>query len=261
MRLRYFVVDAFTTRAFHGNPAGVVPLEAWLRAPRLQQIAAENNLAETAFFVPRGDRFEIRWFTPAVEMDLCGHATLAAAAIIHRHLRPRLEVVHFDSRSGPLQVACSGRRFVLDFPSRPPAPIDPPPDLILGLRRTPRAVLKARDYLAVYRSEAEVAAIDPDFAALSRLRDTVGVIVTAPGAREDEFVSRFFAPLAGVPEDPVTGSSHCTLIPFWAKALGRERLRARQISARGGQLSCRLAGDRVLIGGGAVEYLEGHINA
>lgn len=256
MKLSYYEVDAFTNRRFGGNPAGVCPLPHWLDEDALQNIAAENNLSETAFFVPRGGEYELRWFTPTVEIDLCGHATLAAAFILFSELQFAGDRVCFHSRSGMLAVKRGGDVLTLDFPSRPALPCVPPELLARALGRPPSAVFKARDYLALFPSEADVRALQPDFALLAGLPDKV--IVTAPGTDSD-FVSRFFAPSAGVNEDPVTGSSHCTLIPFWAERLGRTKLFARQVSRRGGELFCELAGDRVFIGGKAVLYLRGEI--
>jgi predicted PhzF superfamily epimerase YddE/YHI9 len=258
MKLPYYEVSAFTTNPFGGNPAGVCPLDAWLPAPVLQGIAANNNLAETAFTVPQGNDFELRWFTPAVEMDLCGHATLAAAAVLFNERGLRGNEVRFHSRSGLLTVAREKDWLTLDFPVRPAAPgAILPPALIRGLGTTPKEVFKARDYLVVFDDEAEVRALKPDFAVLKTL-DCLGIIATAPG-NDCDFVSRFFAPGAGVDEDPVTGSAHCTLIPYWAQRLGKSKLFARQVSARGGELFCELAGERVRIGGKAVLYLRGEI--
>ena len=262
--LRYFHVDAFAQSPFAGNPAGVCPLETALPAGLMQQIAAENSLAETAFFVPRAGtpaEFDLRWFTPTVEIDLCGHATLAAAHVLFQHLGFVGAQVTFHSQSGPLRVAreTSGR-LVLDFPSRPPqALLVHPTGLIDALGATPLRVLAARDLLAVFASEAEVRVLTPNFARIAAL-EYVGVIATAPGSDGVDFVSRFFAPRVGVPEDPVTGSAHSTLIPFWAQELGRAELRARQISPRGGDLWCRLRdGGRVDIGGYAVTYAAGEL--
>jgi PhzF family phenazine biosynthesis protein len=251
------VIDAFTARPFHGNPAAVCPLQRWLPDATLQAIAAEHNLAETAFFVPRGEDFELRWFTPTIEMDLCGHATVASAFALHRLMSDSRDRWTFHSKSGPLVVSRDGDWFALDFPSRPPEPCEAPPGLARALGATPLEVGKARDLLVRFENEAAVRALRPDFAEMEKL-DTVGVIATAEGDRVD-FVSRFFAPRAGVPEDPATGSSHCTLIPFWAKRLGKKRLEAHQLSARGGEFRCEDRGDRVSIAGRAVRYLEGTI--
>jgi predicted PhzF superfamily epimerase YddE/YHI9 len=257
MKLPYYEISAFTVNPFGGNPAGVCPLGAWLPDAVLQGIAANNNLAETAFTVPQGNDFELRWFTPTVEMDLCGHATLAAAAVLFNERGRHGDEVRFHSRSGLLTVAREKDLLVLDFPVRPATVCAVPETLIRGLGATPKELLKARDYLAVFDSEAEVCALKPDFAALKTL-DCLGIIATAPG-NDCDFVARFFAPAAGVDEDPVTGSAHCTLIPYWAQRLGRKKLVARQVSARGGELFCALAGERVRIGGKAVLYLRGEI--
>ncbi len=257
MKLPCYVIDAFTDRPFHGNPAAVCPLPRWLPDPTLQAIAAEHNLAETAFFVARDGAFDLRWFTPTVEMDLCGHATLASAFVLHRLLGDARDRWTFHSMSGPLEVSRDGDWFALDFPSRRGEPCAAPDALTRGLGAAPLEVRRSRDYLAVLGSEAEVRALQPDLHLVASL-DARGVIVTAPGDACD-FVSRFFAPAAGVPEDPATGSSHCTLIPYWSKRLGKKRLEARQLSARGGEFRCEDRGDRVSIAGRAVRYLEGQI--
>jgi PhzF family phenazine biosynthesis protein len=257
MRIPIYQVDAFTSRVFAGNPAAVCPLEAWLPDATMQSIAAENNLAETAFFVGKGGDYELRWFTPAQEVDLCGHATLATAHVVLGRLEPARQSVRFLSKSGPLTVSKEGDLLALDFPSRPPAPCPTPAGLVEALGLPPREVSAARDLLAVYDSEDEVRSMHPDFRALRGI-ECFAVIVTAPG-KEADFVSRFFAPRAGIDEDPVTGSSHCTLIPYWSKRLGKMRLEARQVSARGGELVCEDRGDRVSIAGRAVGYLEGWI--
>ena len=261
MRLPIYQVDAFTDAVFAGNPAAVVPLESWLPDATLQAIAAENNLAETAFFVRGGGSCELRWFTPLVEVDLCGHATLASAIVIATVLEPGRERFAFATRqAGELTVTREGERFILDFPVRPAAPLTPPPDLLTALGGpAPAAVLAGRDYLVVYDDPAVVRDLAPDMARLATL-DRFAVSVTAPGEDRVDFVSRFFAPAQGIPEDPVTGSAHCTLIPYWAERLGKTVLSARQVSARGGNLACELAGDRVKIGGTAVLYLEGAIH-
>ena len=257
MLIPYYQVDAFASRAFTGNPAGVCLLADWLPDDVLQAIAAENNLAETAFVVQRSARYDLRWFTPAMEVDLCGHATLAPAHVIFEHLGYRGDVIRFDTSSGELTVTREGDLFVLDFPARPATPCDPPPQLIAGLGRTPAFTAKARDYLAVFATEQEVAGLRPDMAALCQL-DSLGIIATASGTTCD-FVSRFFAPQAGIPEDPVTGSAHSTLIPYWSQRLGKMKLHARQISARGGVLYCEDRGQRVRIGGRAITYSTGFI--
>lgn len=254
----YFVVHAFTDTVFAGNPAGVCPLESWLDERLMQRIAAENRLSETAFFVAGEGGYDLRWFTPAAEVDLCGHATLASAYVLFEELGLEGEGIRFSSRSGPLTVWRVGHALVMDFPSRPASPIAPPEALLTGLGRTPSETLQSRDLLAVFASEHEVRSIDPDLDALATL-DCTGVIVTAPGEDVD-FVSRFFAPRVGVPEDPVTGSAHCTLTPYWAGRLGRSQLAARQVSARGGELACRLVDDRVHVAGHAVLYTKGLLN-
>lgn len=260
MRIPLYQIDAFTTgEPFTGNPAAVCPLDAWLPEAVMQAIAAENNLSETAFFVPAGDGYRLRWFTPATEVDLCGHATLASAFVVFGWLAPwRRSVTFHTEKAGPLRVARDGELLALDFPSRPPEPCAMPEALIQALGKKPASLLAARDYLAVFDSAAEVAALAPDFAAVAAL-DKFAVIVTAPGTGGVDFVSRFFAPARGVDEDPVTGSAHCTLIPYWAERLGRSRLEARQLSRRGGALSCGLRDDRVTIAGRAALYLTGTI--
>ncbi len=259
MNIPYYQVDAFTHGPFSGNPAGVCLLDHWLPDTLLQHIAAENNLSETAFVVQRGDdRFDLRWFTPAMEMDLCGHATLAASHIIFEHLRHQTRLLHFETKSGTLNVSHENGILTLDFPYRPASPVSAPPELLQGLGRTPVFVAKARDYLAVFESEDVVAALQPDMGALIKLQ-TLGIIVTAPGKNCD-FVSRFFAPRAGVPEDPVTGSAHCTLVPYWAARLEKSELHAFQVSTRGGELFCKLQGDRVAIGGRAITYSSGTLH-
>ncbi len=263
MRLPIFQVDAFTGTLFAGNPAAVCPLERWLDERTLQAIAAENNVSETAFFIPRGpsrDRlpaYDLRWFSPATEIDLCGHATLATAWVLFHRGGRASEDVTFHSKSGPLTVARRGELLELDFPVSEGAPCDAPPLLLEGLGAAPREVLAARDYLAVYGSEDEVRAIEPRFEALAGL-DRRGVIVTAPGRRAD-YVLRFFAPGVGVAEDPATGSAHCTLAPYWSARLERPRLTAHQLSRRGAEFVCEHRGARVSIAGRAVPYLEGTI--
>jgi PhzF family phenazine biosynthesis protein len=259
MRIPLYQIDAFAEGPFTGNPAAVCPLEAWLPDTVMQQIAAENNLSETAFFVTEGEGYRLRWFTPTTEVDLCGHATLASAFVVFRWLKPECSEVSFvTQQAGPLTVTRDGELLALDFPARPPAPCPMPEGLAAALGRPPTAVLAARDYLAVYGSADQIAGLTPDFAAIAAL-DRFAVIVTAPGTEGIDFVSRFFAPARGVAEDPVTGSAHCTLIPYWAARLGQSRLEARQLSRRGGALSCAMRGDRVTIAGRALLYLEGII--
>jgi predicted PhzF superfamily epimerase YddE/YHI9 len=260
MRLPLYQVDAFTDRLFAGNPAAVCPLDAWLPDATMQAIAAENNLAETAFFVREGGDYALRWFTPTVEVDLCGHATLASGHVVMKFLEPQRQSVSFRTmKAGMLTVARRDDMLVMDFPARPATVTEPPPGLLAALGGKPREVLRARDHLVVYDSAAEIAELQPDLAALAKV-DCWAAVVTAPGDNGVDFVSRFFAPAQGVPEDPVTGSSHTTLTPYWAKRLGKTELEARQLSRRGGSLRCTLNGDRVDIGGRAVLYLEGHIS-
>ncbi|WP_017940434.1 MULTISPECIES: PhzF family phenazine biosynthesis protein [unclassified Thioalkalivibrio] len=257
MKLRQYQIDAFAERTFEGNPAAVVPLERWLGDDLLQAIAEENNLSETAFFVPGRDGFDLRWFTPDREVDLCGHATLAAAHVILEHLGFSEPVIQFETRSGSLFVRKQGKRLQLDFPAYAPAPCAIPEALEQGLGVRPVELLADEDYLAVFDSEATVRAMAPDHARLAEL-NVRGVIVTAPGTEVD-FVSRFFAPGIGIPEDPVTGAAHCRLAPYWAKRLNRNRLSARQVSKRGGSLECEVTADRVLLSGSAVTFMEGEI--
>lgn len=257
MKLEIFQIDAFATQPFAGNPAAVVPLDAWLPDDVMQAIAMENNLAETAFFVREGDGYALRWFTPTVEMDLCGHATLASAWVIFEILGTDASILRFQTKSGELTVEKEGGKLVLNFPSRPPVASEAPAGLIEAIGAGPKEVLKSRDYLLVYENESDVRAIKPNFEALSKIK-THAVIVTAKGDSSD-FVSRFFAPEVGVNEDPVTGSAHCTLIPYWAEKLGKNKLFARQVSSRGGELFCELTGDRVRMGGNAVLYMKGEI--
>ncbi|MHB8873649.1 MAG: PhzF family phenazine biosynthesis protein [Myxococcaceae bacterium] len=261
MELPLYQVDAFAAAAFAGNPAAVMPLDAWPDDPTLLAIAQENNLSETAFLValpPGGPAdYHLRWFTPALEVDLCGHGTVAAAHVLFRHLsHPRSEV-SFQTRSGRLRVTRDGETLTLALPVREGAPEPLARELCDALRARPREVVMAHDLMAVFPSAAHVHAVRPDFEALCRLAPS-GFIVTAPGL-DCDFVSRYFAPREGVNEDPVTGSAHCTLVPYWAKRLGKTELRAKQISARGGELLCRLVGDEVLLSGRAVTYLRGTV--
>ena len=257
MKLPLYQVDAFTSRLFGGNPAAVVIMDEWLPDPVLQSIAAENNLAETAFVIPRNGVCPLRWFTPTMEVDLCGHATLGTAHVLFADRFAKLDTLTFETRSGNLVVHRDGDRLSMDFPSRPGGPVDVTDSLVSVLGCRPREALLSRDLMAVLESEAAVRAFVPDAARIAAL-DGMALIVTAPGEDVD-FVSRFFAPKAGIPEDPVTGSSHCTLIPYWAGRLGRMQLTARQLSPRGGELYCELHGDRVVISGHTVDYLRGEI--
>jgi len=258
MKLPLYQVDAFTRRMFGGNPAAIVLLDDWLPDETLQAIAAENNLAETAFVIPRSEVSPLRWFTPGMEVDLCGHATLATAYVLFRHRFPSLNRIMFSTRSGNLIVARDGDLLSMDFPSRPGRPVEITDQIVSAVGMRPREALLARDLLAILEREEEVRAFRPDFERIASL-EAFALIISAPGNTVD-FVSRFFAPRAGVPEDPVTGSAHCTLVPYWAARLGKHKLVAKQLSARGGDLSCELRGDRVLISGNAVEYLRGEID-
>jgi len=259
MRIPLYQIDAFADGPFTGNPAAVCPLDAWLPGDVMQAVAAENNLSETAFFVPEGEGYRLRWFTPTTEVDLCGHATLASGFVVFRWLQPERRRITFETeQAGSLTVARDGDLLALDFPSRPAAPCEMSEPLAAALGQRPTTLLAARDFLAIYESADDIAALAPDFAALAAL-DRFAIIVTAPGTGGIDFVSRFFAPARGVDEDPVTGSAHCTLIPYWAERLGKNRLNARQLSRRGGALSCALDGDRVTIAGRALPYLEGTI--
>lgn len=256
-RLRLYQVDAFAGQVFQGNPAAVVPLEAWPDDALLQAIASENNLSETAYFVPAAAGFELRWFTPAAEVDLCGHATLASAHVLYAHLGYAEPRIAFATRSGELQVFRTGEGYCLDFPGEGMAVVAAPSALLEGLGVNPREVRGGSDYLVVLDSQAAVRELVPDFHRLRQL-DRRGVIVTAPGD-DCDFVSRCFYPRLGIDEDPVTGSAHCALATYWAQRLGQLRLRARQLSRRGGLIDCEVRGERVLLTGGAVDYLEGEI--
>ena len=257
MKFNIYQVDAFTSKPFGGNPAAVVPLDTWLPAETMQAIALENNLSETAFFVREGDGYGLRWFTPAFEIDLCGHATLATSHVIYDVLGSAESVLRFQTKSGELTVDRVGDRLVMDFPSRPPVASGAPEGLFEAIGKEPVEVLRSRDYFLVYETEQDILDILPNFSLLSEI-PAHAVIVTAKGESSD-FVSRFFAPEAGINEDPVTGSAHCNLIPYWAERLGKTEMFARQVSARGGELFCELVGDRVKIGGNAVLYLKGEI--
>ena len=252
-----YQIDAFASKVFLGNPAAVCPLESWLDDSVLQAIAQENNLSETAFLVPTEHGYHIRWFTPVAEVDLCGHATLASAFVVFTHLEPFGVEVSFNSRSGRLTVTRDDDLLTMDFPSLPPVPCEAPSDLIKGLGGEPIEVCCSEDYVAVFSEEDDIRNLRPDFEMLREL-DLRGVAVTAKG-RSVDFVSRFFAPKYGVDEDPVTGSAHCSLTPYWARKLNKRDLHARQVSKRGGELFCRDCGDRVAISGRAVVYMEGSI--
>jgi PhzF family phenazine biosynthesis protein len=258
-RYPIYQVDAFTDKVFAGNPAAIVPLEHWLPDEIMQRIAKENNLAETAFFVHLNEDYHIRWFTPDIEQDLCGHATLAAAHVIDRHLTSGLSAVTFHSISGILRVEIGGDLLTMNFPARKPQPAAAPKVILDAIPIEPLEVLKARDFLLVFEHETEISQMRPRRDLMDQINlDPGGVIVTAPG-EEVDFVSRFFTPQATIFEDPVTGSAHCSLIPYWSERLRKEEMVALQLSARGGKLYCRNAGQRVLISGKAVTYLEGEI--
>jgi PhzF family phenazine biosynthesis protein len=257
MKIPLYQVDAFTDTVFGGNPAAVCPLETWIDDAVMQGIAQENNLSETAFFVRKGDAFEIRWFTPKIEIDLAGHPTLATAFVILEHLGYQGKRIVFLSKSGELTVERRGGLICMNFPAREAVPAADNELINKGLGNGPLELYKSRDYLAIFRDEEDILAIRPDFEALSRL-DCLGIIVSAPGKTSD-FVSRFFAPSAGINEDPVTGSSHTTLIPYWARRLHKNDLHALQLSARRGELFCSYLNDRVEIAGKAVTYLTGWI--
>jgi len=261
MRIPLYQVDAFTGHLFGGNPAAVCPLAEWLPDATMQAIAAENNLAETAFFVARGEGYLLRWFTPTVEVDLCGHATLASGYVVTHILTPEKRSARFDTlKAGPLQVTRESDMLAMDFPSWPPEPSSADPRILAALGKMPAQSFVARGRnMFVYERAEDVAALRPDFAAM-RAVPGADAIVTAPGEADIDFVSRYFAPNHGIDEDPATGSSHCVLTPYWAGRLGKQRLRAQQISARGGDLVCTLHGDRVTLAGRAVLYLEGTIS-
>ena len=256
MKIPLYQVDAFASRAFEGNPAAVCPLEAWLPDDLMQAIAAENNLSETAFFVPEGDGYTIRWFTPEAEVELCGHATLASAFVVFNELGFDGDTVVFDSRSGPLPVTRDTDRFTLDFPAQPPRGCAMPREVEAafgGIR--PVECLRSADLLVVFASADQVRSASPDIGLLERV-PARGIIITAADTEYD-FVARFFAPSVGIPEDPVTGSAYTQLVPYWSAQTGKTRFRAKQVSRRGGELACKLAGDRVLITGRAVKVLTG----
>ena len=259
MPVQIFQVDAFTRRLFAGNPAAVVVLKSFLADPTLQAIAAENNLAETAFLVANNGNYDLRWFTPKVEVPLCGHATLASAAVVMERLEPGRKSVVFHSRSGPLPVRRIASGYVLNFPARFSEPTRETREVGKALRVTPIEVVENEfNYMAVLSSERQVRQLDPDFAAIANL-DRNGLIVTAKGEAKYDFVSRYFAPAKGIPEDPVTGAAHCMLAPYWAKRLDKTEFKAFQASPRGGEVMCSLLDDRVELQGDCVFYLEGNI--
>lgn len=258
MKLTLYQIDAFTDTLFKGNPAAVIPLEKWIDDKLMQQIAMENNLAETAYFVPKGDDFEIRWFTPTLEINLCGHATLASAFVLFTFLNYKEPSITFHSKSGPLKVTNDGSILKMNFPSWTPEKIEDFPVELLDSLRNPEivGVYKNREYIVELMNEEAVINCDPDFSLMKKVDRMI--IITAPGKNVD-FVSRFFAPTAGIDEDPVTGSAHSQLIPFWSNKLGKEMMQAKQLSKRGGSLYCDQKGDRVIMGGNCVFYMKGEI--
>ena len=259
MRTPIFQIDAFAARRFAGNPAAVMPMDGFPEDRVMQAVAAENNLAETAFLVREGGEYRLRWFTPLTEVPLCGHATLASAAVVMERLEPARREVVFHTASGPLTVKRAGSGYVMDFPARPSELVSAPDGLVEALGVEPVEVyVNAFNYMVVVESATVVRGVAPDMAALVRM-DRPGVIVTAAGDGGYDFVSRYFAPAKGVPEDPVTGAAHCMLAPFWAKRLGKTEFRALQASRRGGEMVCRVVGDRVELEGGCVFYLEGEV--
>jgi len=260
MQIPIFQIDAFTRRRFHGNPAAVCVLENWLDDTTLQHIASENNLSETAFLLEDGELFHLRWFTPATEVDLCGHATLASAFVVSRYLRNNSDPIHFETRSGGLSVNIEGNAIRMDFPARKSqsSPFDREAfEVMLG--SAPESLYRSRDdWMAVYADAGTIQAMTPKLAAIAAL-PCRGLIVTAPGEKNVDFESRFFAPRVGVPEDPVTGSAHCVLVPYWHKQTGKNQFRAYQCSPRGGELRCEYRKDRVVLSGNAVFVMSGSI--
>jgi PhzF family phenazine biosynthesis protein len=257
MDISLYQIDAFASQSFEGNPAAVCPLEEWLPDMIMQSIAEENNLSETAFFVPKGDSYHIRWFTPKREVDLCGHATLATAYVLYNILGYQKGKISFDSRSGILNVTQDNEWLTLDFPAQPPSPCKTPQEIIAAFDITPIECLKSEDLIVVFEHASDVESADPDFSRLMEI-DSRGVIITAKSNRWD-FIARFFAPKYGIPEDPVTGSAYTQLAPYWSNKMGSKRFRVKQVSARGGELTCEVVADRVFISGRAIKYLEGKI--
>ena len=257
MELNLYQIDSFTDTPFEGNPAAIIPLKTWLPDNIMQSIAEENNLSETAFFVPNNKGFHIRWFTPKTEVDLCGHATLAAAYVLFNIQGYNKERIEFESKSGTLTVLQKDNWLVMDLPAQPPIPCDVPDEIVKAFDKVPIECLRSEDYIAVFETESDILSIKPDIDYLKKL-DLRGVIITAK-SRQYDFVSRFFAPKYGIDEDPVTGSAHTQLIPYWAHKLGKTNMQAKQVSSRGGEILCELYNDRVLISGKAVKFLEGKI--
>ena len=260
MKLMIYQIDAFAEKVFRGNPAAVIPLEDWIDEKLMQDIAMENNLSETAFFVKTDNGFHLRWFTPEYEIDLCGHATLATAYVIKNFIEPHLAEIHFTTeKAGVLKVSASDGIYTLDFPSRMPEPCEWPDQLLKSLGiSTAVEVLKSRDYFVVLPNEDAVMNVEPNFSLMKEL-DTIGVIITAKGQSAD-VVSRCFYPGLGIQEDPVTGSAHCNIVPYWSEKLKKTKLLCRQRSARGGDLQCELKGDRVMMSGRCVLYMQGEID-
>ncbi|MEK8021140.1 MAG: PhzF family phenazine biosynthesis protein [Candidatus Parabeggiatoa sp.] len=258
MELPLYQIDAFASKAFEGNPAAVCPLNEWLPDEIMQSIAEENNLSETAFFIPTGNRFHIRWFTPTTEVDLCGHATLATAYVLFNLLGHQSDKLEFDSKSGRLIVTKENQWLVMNFPAQPPVLCDIPTEIIKAFDIPPIECLRSEDFIVVFEREMDIESAKPDFEQLKKL-DLRGVVITAKSSRYD-FITRFFAPKYGIPEDPVTGSAYTQLAPYWTAKMGRKRFNVKQISSRGGELSCEQVDDRVLIFGKAIQYLVGKIN-
>ena len=260
MKFSIYQVDAFAENVFSGNPAAVIPLESWIADDVMQKIAMENNLSETAFFVKEDEVYQLRWFTPENEVDLCGHATLASAYVIKNFIEPHIaEIIFSTQKAGQLKASAKEGMYTLDFPARIPEPCSAPADLLKSLgTNTTVEIMKSRDYFVVLPDEEAVKNIEPDFLLMQQL-DTFGVIVTAKGQSAD-VVSRCFYPGAGINEDPVTGSAHCNIVPYWAQKLGKTKLHCKQLSKRGGSLDCELAGDRVLMTGKCALFLQGEID-
>lgn len=257
MEISLYQIDAFTSKLFKGNPAAVCPLDDWLPDEIMQFIAKENNLSETAFFVSKGNSYHIRWFTPVSEVDLCGHATLAAAYVLFNILDYKRDKIKFDSKSGMLTVTKDNEQIVMDFPAQPPVKCDIPKEITEAFDIIPVECLKSEDFIVVFEREFDIEAANPDFEQLKKL-DLRGVIITAQSYHYD-FVARFFVPKYGIPEDPVTGSAYTQLAPYWAAKIGSKKFRVKQMSSRGGELTCEVVDDRVFISGKAIKYLEGKI--
>jgi PhzF family phenazine biosynthesis protein len=257
LELDLYQIDAFTDVPFEGNPAAVIPLKMWLPDNTMQSIAEENNLPETAFFIQTNEGFHIRWFTPKTEVDLCGHATLAAAYVLFNILGHKRDRIEFESKSGTLTVLQKDDWLVMDFPAQSPVSCNVPYEIVKAFDIVSIECLRSEDYIVVFETESDILSIKPNIDYLKKL-DLRGVIITAR-SRQYDFVSRFFAPKYGIDEDPVTGSAHTQLIPYWAKKLGKTKMKAKQVSSRGGELVCELRNDRVLISGKAVKFLEGKI--